>query len=138
MILMISLLLLPAIACADAGLELKGNVYEWIDAPQGEVGKIYIDEELPTGMTVKAIEKAEITLSEMFIYNDKETWSYPNKVYTDSSGYFEDVTTARPSGSKFRIKVGKEGYLEVVKEFMHPIKRGEFERSIVVVMVREG
>lgn len=132
-ILVVFIMLLSA---CDGFLGIKGTVYEWTNAPTGETGKIYIDEELPEGIDIKPIADADITISPMGSEDSTEIIMSFVGACTDSSGNFEHGYVVAPTKAKFQIKVEKEAYFTVEREFMHPINGDT--RTIIVLMVKNN
>jgi hypothetical protein len=124
-------ILIPAILLAllstscDSGLFADGTVYEWVDAPLGSKGEIYVDGGAPANRITKTLPGACISFS-----GDRSFSS-------DNAGAFHKFAIVAPGGPYMMdIKVEKEGFLPLAGKFQNGGSDGGKHR-ITIFMVRK-
>lgn len=121
-LLLLCLFTLPLFGC-DGFISVKGTVYEWIDAPTGSTGDVYVDIEAPDNRFTKPIEGVIVNI-----------YGLGPNLKTDSEGTFKGGCTTAPTRFRARVEIEKEGYKSFTGYFQHP--NGEdFEHTITVFLV---
>lgn len=123
-ILIIQLLVVSAFSCM-AYLGGGVTVYEWVDAPEGATGEIYVDMEAPADRELKPVADASVSVR-------TETR------ITDSRGdvfYIYAPNNLSSSASMWNIRVEKEGYKTLEDEFQNFSDEPGY--GITVFLVRE-
>lgn len=111
-------------AC-DGYLAVEGTVYEWIDAPAGANGEVYVDLDAPTDRIIKPVADAYVSLGPI----DKSAKS----TKTDFTGAFKMSRMIGPKWQKtMAFLVEKEGYHTIKGKF----QRQRVNHSLTIFLVR--
>jgi hypothetical protein len=112
----------------SGGLFADGTVYEWIDAPIGSTGEIYVDAGAPASRIIKTVPGAFISFSHS-----------ERPVLSDNAGAFHESVRVAPGGPyMMNIRVEKEGYFSLAGEFQHGGRDGDGSKHrITFFMVRK-
>ncbi len=125
LILIIVFLAILSTSC-EGYLFADGAVYEWVDAPTGSKGEIYVDTDAPANRITKPIPGAGVS------------FSCYRPVTSDNTGAFHESTRVGPGGPyMIDIKVEKGGYFTLVGKLQHGGGVGGSQHSIFIFMVRE-
>ena len=142
--LIVTLILAGAVlAGCDGSIAVRGEVYDWQNAPPGEKGRAYIDgEPLPEGLEMVPLEGARITLFHAADYAeeplDEDTiWK---ELETSREGGAFVIPTAVTAPSEFHalLRAEAEGFRPLERLFLHngPGQK-KFEHTAVILLVRE-
>jgi hypothetical protein len=111
----------------DSVFQCKGNVFEWVDAPNYKEGEIYVNElppELPPeGYNLQPIASAKISFDggKLAVLS------------SDNEGKFEYWSVVPPVEYNMKITVEKDGYYPVEKKFRFYGDSGEFYFTVMLV-----
>jgi hypothetical protein len=124
--LLLILIILPLVfsACIyDGYIDARGTVYQWVDAPEGTKGEIYVDINAPTDRELEPIADASVSFA---IYKPTTT---------DSLGDFHFEYVCAPERYMMEIRVEKEGYQTLEAKFQHP--GDDLRHTITIFLVSE-
>ena len=78
-ILLILIMLLVLSACSwDQWISMRGTVYEWLDAPEGATGEVYVDIEAPADRELTPIADAHVAFPQILMSATTEIASPPS------------------------------------------------------------
>jgi hypothetical protein len=122
---LVLVMLLFAVSGCDAALDVKGMVYEWVDAPADSNGELYINTEAPANRLIKPVADASVVLS-------VSSGIKPN-LTTDENGTFT-WHNVLPAGlpRKVNVQIEKAGYTTITGGF----QRDGVNYSLVIFLVR--
>ena len=119
----------------DSFFSAKGNIFEWVDAPNYEKGKIYINElapELPPeGYNLQPVASAKVSFYPRMELSDGSF--SPAVQLSDNEGKFEESAVVAPGKYKMRITVEKDGYYPVERTF--PFDGGDSGKFYFTVLL---
>jgi hypothetical protein len=99
-------------------------VYEWVDAPEGAIGEIYVDIDAPADREVKPIAGANVSVGIEMQTTDSQgvvtCYCYPNYMPYDAL-YMQE------------IRVEKEGYKTLEAEFQDSSDRPGYGITVFLV-----
>jgi len=131
-------LLLSSCVC-DTFPHFKGTVYEWVNAPSGEQGEIFVDSEPPNGMNLEPIGYAHVSFyfenippmgPSCSAARQKEKYILLYDISCDSNGMFEKSGTLACGNYPLKIKGEMEGYYSTEKVFTY---HGDSTFKIILV-----
>jgi len=104
----------------DGLLDVNGNVSEWVNPPENSKSMLFINEQSEFNGTAIPIENAMIRIYRL----DKPDADLVlvGETKSDSMGNFNDGWVVAPGKGSFVIRVEKEGYELVSKEFVNSNK----------------
>jgi myo-inositol-hexaphosphate 3-phosphohydrolase len=149
LILLLMTILLTIIGC-DGAIKIKGRAYEWINAPEGAQGMIFISE---ADLRIDRIEAdpslgIEPTLQRLVESVPEDITVVPLedvKIIVESEKVGELTTTSNGSGDfeywrvtaagryQITITASKDGYIDVIGKTEHELV---FAHVIVVILVK--
>ena len=123
-VVLILLTLLLTVSACDGGLGVEGTVYEWVDAPAGNNGEIYVDKAAPAGRMIKPVASASVAFSF-------------RTITTSENGTFERGWVVGPGRYMMDIKIEKEGYHTLKGEFNHDATAGQSHLFAIFLVRKE-
>lgn len=118
----IALLAILSTGC-DGYISADGTVYEWVNAPAGSKGEIYVDLDAPTSRITNPIPGVNVTVFRRY------------KTVTDNTGAFHESSMVAPGRLYMMdIKIEKEGYIILIGKYQ---LGGRSKQRITIFMVRK-
>jgi hypothetical protein len=116
------------IAC-DSFLSVKGEVYEWLDAPAAAGSVIYLDSIPPNDMRVAPLPEVEITLEHW----PNDAAQHRARMTTDTDGRFSGGFVVGSGRFAATVSANAAGFRSAARAFRH---EGQ-PHTVRVLLVRE-
>jgi hypothetical protein len=122
---------------ADGEFAIRGTVYEWDNAPDDAVSKIYFQnmDSTPENSSVLPLGGAVIRLGSKDQFTEEGEAAYTRQITTDANGLFDKTWAVTPHKTFVRISVIKDGYSEASLDVQH---QGSSEHIFTVILVKNG
>jgi hypothetical protein len=147
------LILLSALLTGcDSTLDIKGRIFEWLDAPSNIKGDVYImnvsdfqnhnvhiNETPPQGYNLQPIPNVKVSFwyeskGEYFPIRGGYPTSQSNVISSDTNGIFKEFWIVAPGKYNLKIIVEKDGYYPIERIF--PFNGGDpgtFDFTVLLV-----